>query len=138
MGAPKGVKKRSYTDAERIGLMTVALDKGVEATAKQAGVPVRTVYEWFGAAGGIANIRAFANEAAGRAISDAKRAVCEQIAQDVASMDKEQLAITFRKLLEVEGEKAAANAGTAAGAQAGASAQAIIVNVDGETLRLER
>lgn len=125
-------KVRTYTETERVGVMLMALKDGAYQVAEDLGIPVRTIYAWFDDAGGLAQIRTFVNEAETQSMSNARRAICEEIISRAGKMSNDDLGVTFRKMLEEGGPGAA-------GVQVGAAAQAVIqVNVDGETIELKR
>ncbi|MEX2392764.1 MAG: hypothetical protein WD904_14355 [Dehalococcoidia bacterium] len=83
-------------------------------------MPERTLYEWLEAAGGIAEIRNLANARAELSLSEAEKALCEEVARRMrlGKMSDDELMRSFRALLEVHGRQPANSTGAAAGAQA--------------------
>jgi len=120
---------RSYSDFERVAVMSIALTHGIAYAVKATKTPERTVYSWFADAGGLAEIRNFANMAAENSVAKAEQALCDEVARRLLleDTDTDQLLITYRKLLETRANVAAA--GSSSSAAAGSSANAQVINV---------
>jgi hypothetical protein len=113
--------------------MTIALRDGVAAASDLSNAPQRTIYTWFEASGGLAEVREYASAAADRSLSAAEQAVCDEVARraGLKQMTDEELMLTFRSLVQARSVAAAgARAGAAAGAEANATVHNWSVNVN--------
>ena len=132
--------KQDYTEAERVGTMALALERSVATVSEQVKIPERTIYEWFEQAGGIAEVRAFTDAARGKALSEASRVLCDEVAKRgrAGDLPTDELMTTFREMLRSEADTHGGSE-AAAGAQAGATAiGALHVHVDGEEIIVPR
>jgi hypothetical protein len=93
---------RRYTPTQQFGTMLLALNEGIVAAEQKTKTPQSTIYTWFRRAGGIAEVRRFAEEAAGHALSKAEQAVYEWFLELKAAkgITEEEGFRTLRQLFE--------------------------------------
>ena len=92
--------RRRYSTTQQFGTMLLALNEGIVVAAEKTGTPQATIYSWFrrSGAGGIKEVRIFAEEVTQHALLTAEQAIYAQIANQAAG--EEELHATFRKLIE--------------------------------------
>ncbi len=93
--------EKSYSSAERMGIMMLAVQEGVPHTAEKFKMPERTIYSWFREEGGIAEVRAYVESKASASFMRAIDAACNEVVKRLANATDEQVMVTFRKMLEV-------------------------------------
>lgn len=122
-------KHRTYTETEKIGTMLLALEQGVPHAAKVTNTPEPTLYQWFQSAGGLSEIRSFAELSVLHSKMGALKAVYDGVGKAVEEgVAGEKLLEVFAKL--VEDGKALPAAAAQAGAQA--TLQVVIQAKEGE------
>ena len=123
--------KRTYSNFERVAVMTVALKVGVIKAAAATRTPESTIYDWFTNAGGIAEIRRFADMAKDQTLSTFEKAVYDEATRRVGLDELTDGAIfgLAETLIKTKSVVDAAAAGSSASAAAGASANAQVIQV---------
>lgn len=98
---PKRVT-RTYTQAEKLGAIVIAVRDGVGEASRLMKLPDRTIYCWLQEAGGVAEVRALANMRAEEALSRAEQSVYEEIETRMKAhvAPDPELHTTFRTLIK--------------------------------------
>ena len=91
---------RHYSPDERMALIYQAIRDGVSATSDRNDVPRSTLTTWLEEFGGISAIRAYLQEQVLAEYLRAERAVYQEVERRLPKMPNDELARTFRKLIE--------------------------------------
>ena len=113
-------RSRSYTKAEKLGAIVIAVRESVPEASRLLAIPQNTIYTWLHDAGGVKEVRELANARAEEALSKSEVAIYEAAARRAAKANEADLYLTYRSLARSrlgDGEAPGAKAGAAANAQ---------------------